>query len=109
MSNKTDIDSVYMLVCQAFTGSGGWPTSVFMTPDKKPFFAGTYFPKTSRGRILGFKELLLALQDKWENDRSFLIKQSEDVVEHLKQFRQSSETANISIIEDAVKQFSELK
>ena len=41
---RPDIDSVYMAVCQAYTGSGGWPLNIFMTWDKKPFFAGTYFP-----------------------------------------------------------------
>ena len=46
---RPDIDSVYMAVCQAFTGSGGWPTSIFMTANQEPFFAGTYFPKTSQG------------------------------------------------------------
>lgn len=62
---RPDIDSVYMAVCQAFTGSGGWPTSIFMTADQKPFFAGTYFPKTSRGGMIGFRELLLAIHEKW--------------------------------------------
>ena len=42
---RPDIDGVYMAVCQAMTGSGGWPTSIFMTPDQAPFFAGTYFPR----------------------------------------------------------------
>jgi len=46
---RPDIDSIYMSVCQALTGNGGWPMSIFMTPDQKPFFAGTYFPKISRG------------------------------------------------------------
>lgn len=41
---RPDIDAVYMAVCQAMTGSGGWPLTIFMTPDQKPFFAGTYFP-----------------------------------------------------------------
>ena len=45
---RPDIDSVYMNVCQALTGSGGWPLTILMTPDQKPFFAGTYFPKKSR-------------------------------------------------------------
>ena len=45
---RPDVDSVYMSVCQAYTGSGGWPMSIFMTWDKKPFFAGTYFPPRSR-------------------------------------------------------------
>ncbi len=103
---RPDIDSVYMSVCQAFTGSGGWPTSIFMTPDKKPFFAGTYFPKTSRGSMIGFKELLLAIHDKWVSDRSFLLTQAEGIIEHLKQNTFSSENADKSLIEDAVKQFS---
>ncbi len=103
---RPDIDSVYMSVCQAFTGSGGWPTSIFMTPDKKPFFAGTYFPKTSRGGMIGFKELLLSIHDKWEKDRNFLLKRSDEIVEHLKNDRFSAENADKSLIEDAVKQFS---
>ncbi len=105
---RPDIDSVYMSVCQAFTGSGGWPTSIFMTPDKKPFFAGTYFPKTSRGRMIGFKELLLSIQDKWENDRNFLLRRSDDIIEHLKEDTFSAENADKGLIEDAVKQFSVL-
>ena len=43
---RPDVDTVYMRVCEAYTGSGGWPTSIFMTAGQKPFFAGTYFPKT---------------------------------------------------------------
>lgn len=105
---RPDIDSVYMSVCQAFTGSGGWPTSVFMTPDKKPFFAGTYFPKKSQGRMIGFKELLLSIQNKWENDRDFLLKQSDDIVEYLKKDSISFQNADKSLIEDAAKQFSKL-
>ncbi len=105
---RPDIDSVYMSVCQAFTGSGGWPTSIFMTPDKKPFFAGTYFPKTSRGVMIGFKELLLSIHDKWEKDRNLLLKQSNDIVEHLKEETFFTENADKSLIEDAIKHFSVL-
>lgn len=59
---RPDIDSIYMFVCQAFTGSGGWPTTIFLTPEQKPFFAGTYFPKTSKYGQPGLEELLLAVQ-----------------------------------------------
>ena len=55
---RPDIDSVYMRACMAFTGSGGWPLSAFLTPDQRPFFAGTYFPKTGRGGMTGFLDLL---------------------------------------------------
>ena len=55
---RPDLDQIYMSVCQALTGQGGWPLSVFLTPEKKPFFAGTYFPKRSRFGITGLMELL---------------------------------------------------
>ena len=77
---RPDIDSVYMAVCQALTGSGGWPTSIFMTPEQKPFFAGTYFPRTSRFGTMGFKELLTVIHDKWENDRSSLLHSADMIV-----------------------------
>lgn len=49
---RPDLDGIYMAVCQAMTGNGGWPLTIIMTPDQKPFFAGTYFPKKSSfGRI----------------------------------------------------------
>ena len=57
-----------MAVCQAFTGRGGWPVSIFMTAEQKPFFAGTYFPKTARYGAVGLKELLLIIQQKWKNE-----------------------------------------
>ena len=60
---RPDIDNIYMTVCQAFTGSGGWPTTIFLTPEQKPFFAGTYFPKTSSYGRLGLKEPLLRVHE----------------------------------------------
>ncbi len=88
---RPDIDSVYMSVCQALTGSGGWPTTIFLTPDQKPFFAGTYFPKTARFGQVGLKELLLAVHEKWKHDREELLQSADSVIEHLK--RQSARTA----------------
>ena len=76
---RPDIDEVYMSVCQAMTGGGGWPLTVLMTPEKKPFFAGTYFPKeTVYGRI-GMKELLTRVMTLWQTGRDDLIRQSEDI------------------------------
>ena len=66
---RPDIDSVYMTVCQAFTGSGGWPMSVFMTWDKKPFFAGTYFPPTPRFGMPSFRDVLNAVTMQWGTER----------------------------------------
>ncbi len=84
---RPDIDSVYMTVCQAFTGSGGWPASIFMTAGKEPFFAGTYFPKTSRYGSIGFKELLLSIHSKWENDRDALLRPAEELAAALRENR----------------------
>ncbi|MGB4429348.1 MAG: thioredoxin domain-containing protein, partial [Thermacetogeniaceae bacterium] len=69
---RPDIDSVYMNVCQAMTGSGGWPLTVFLTPEGHPFFAGTYFPKHSRYGGVGFVELLKAIREKWAENREEL-------------------------------------
>ncbi len=82
---RPDIDSIYMAVCQAFTGSGGWPTSIFMTADQKPFFAGTYFPSRARGRMIGLRELLHLIHEKWDNERHLLLEQAEEIIAHLEQ------------------------
>lgn len=82
---RPDIDSVYMSVCQAFTGSGGWPMSIFMTWDKKPFFAGTYFPAQSRYGMPGFSDLLNALAKRWRSNREELLQSAEHVIDHLTQ------------------------
>ena len=66
---RPDIDQLYMTVTQALTGSGGWPMTVVMTPDKRPFFAGTYFPKQSIGQRFGMLELVPALSAAWTDRR----------------------------------------
>ncbi len=81
---RPDIDSVYMSVCQAFTGSGGWPMSIFMTWDKKPFFAGTYFPPHSRYGIPSFNNLLIAITNQWQNNRQELLNSASQVMTHIK-------------------------
>ncbi|HBL83999.1 MAG: hypothetical protein A2Y17_05825 [Clostridiales bacterium GWF2_38_85] len=92
---RPDIDSIYMSVCIAFTESGGWPTSIFMTPEQKPFFAGTYFPKTARYGMSSFNDLLLSISDKWKSNKAELIYSAEKVIEHLKQKpSQSSEVSD---------------
>lgn len=76
---RPDIDSVYMAVCQAFTGRGGWPMSIFMTAKQQPFFAGTYFPPESRYGMIGFRELLLTVAKRWNADREVLLASAEDI------------------------------
>lgn len=89
---RPDIDSIYMAVCQAFTGSGGWPTSIFMTADQKPFFAGTYFPKHTYGGMIGFYKLLELIHEKWRQDRAALIQHADTIIDHL---NRREDTANM--------------
>ncbi len=65
---RPDIDHIYMTVCQVMTGEGGWPLTVIMTPDQKPIFAGTYFPKTGRYGRPGLLELLGRISRVWKED-----------------------------------------
>lgn len=80
---RPDIDSVYMSVCQALTGSGGWPMSIFMTAQQKPFYAGTYFPPSSRYGAPGFGDLLLAIAEKWKNGKQELLQSADQILAHI--------------------------
>jgi len=82
---RADIDSIYMTFCQAYTGSGGWPLTIIMTPDKQPFFAGTYFPKRSRYGREGLIDLLNSINDMWVKDKKRLIDFSDEMVENIQQ------------------------
>lgn len=105
---RPDIDSVYMTVCQAFTGSGGWPMSIFMTWDQKPFFAGTYFPPTSRWGTPGFSDLLTVVASQWQSDRPGLLWSAEQVVKALKQPRAAASDGNEQqLIRQAYQMFAE--
>ena len=78
---RPDIDEIYMTATQIMTGSGGWPNSVFLTPDLLPFFGGTYFPpEDSRGRP-GFPRVLEALHEVWTNQQAEVIAQAEKITE----------------------------
>nr|WP_132281933.1 thioredoxin domain-containing protein [Natranaerovirga hydrolytica] len=76
---KPDVDHIYMEVCQALTGTGGWPLSVFLTPDKLPFYAGTYFPKHNKFGSMGFIELLENINKAWDEDEKSLVKNGERI------------------------------
>ena len=86
---RPDIDSVYMSVCQALTGSGGWPLTIFMTPEQKPFFAGTYFPKKNRYGSQGLEDLLQQISYLWRNEQEKLLDSSEKIVSVLRQIHSS--------------------
>jgi uncharacterized protein len=69
---RPDLDDIYMAATVALSGSGGWPMTVFLTPEQEPFFAGTYFPPESRGGAIGFGTLLARIRELWKNQRSAL-------------------------------------
>jgi uncharacterized protein len=76
---RPDIDHVYMTVCQMMTGSGGWPLTIVMTPDKKPFFAATYIPKGSRYGRTGLMELIPRISEVWRNRRKDVLESAENM------------------------------
>jgi uncharacterized protein len=80
---RPDIDSIYMSAVQALTRSGGWPMTVFMTPDGAPFYGGTYFPPVPRGGLPSFQQLLLTLADAYENRREEVLQSAGSVRDYL--------------------------
>jgi uncharacterized protein len=87
---RPDIDAVYMRFVEDLTGSGGWPMNVFLTPDLKPFFGGTYFPPVDRGGQMGLTSLLARVADYWQKDRVKLVGQADEITAKL---RHSTEDA----------------
>lgn len=81
---RPDIDAVYMSVCQAINGSGGWPLTVIMTAQQQPFFAGTYFPKRGRYGQQGLTELLTEIGRLWRNDRKKLLSLGDKIMSAIK-------------------------
>jgi len=82
---RPDVDRVYMSYLQALTGQGGWPLSVWLTPDLKPFYAGTYFPPEDRQGRAGFPTVLRAIARGWREDRPRLVEEAERVVAALRE------------------------
>ena len=80
---RPDIDSIYMTICQRVTGRGGWPLSAWLTPDGKPFYIGTYFPKEPQGQMPGFLDLLDKISDSWSDpdDRSEMKQRAEQWID----------------------------
>jgi uncharacterized protein len=104
---RPDLDHIYMTVCQALRGSGGWPLSVFLTPDCKPFFAGSYFPKSARMGMPGFSDIILQLGHLWKNQRAKVIQAGEEItraVQPKKPQATGGEAFSLSVLEGAYEQ-----
>ena len=82
---RPDVDHAYMAACQAMTGHGGWPLSVFLTPEGKPFFAGTYFPPARRYGMPAFREVLEAIAETWRTRRKEIQERADNVWQAIRQ------------------------
>ena len=78
---RPDVDRIYMAYVQSLTGSGGWPMSVWLTPDRKPFYGGTYFPPDNRYGRIGFLQLISRISELWAARRGELLKQASEYVD----------------------------
>ena len=81
---RPDLDEVYMAATVALSGSGGWPMTVFLTPDQQPFFAGTYFPPDSHGGRIGFRQLLGRIGEAWHEEREKLVGRAAELTGYLR-------------------------
>ena len=86
---RPDVDRVYMAFVQATTGSGGWPMSVWLTPELKPFYGGTYFPPSSRWGRPGFAEILAEIAKRWRESRAELAASADGVIERLREVQRN--------------------
>jgi len=87
---RPDIDKIYMTVCQMMTGSGGWPLTIIMTPDKKPFIAGTYFPKESRFGRIGLIDLIRRVKNLWNNNKDEILNSADQITMSLQNIDQEA-------------------
>ncbi|MDQ3785144.1 MAG: thioredoxin domain-containing protein [Actinomycetota bacterium] len=101
---RPDLDAVYMEAVQAMTGQGGWPMTVWLTPDEKPFYGGTYFPPQERGGLPSFKRLLVGVADAWANRRAEIEEQGTRLMgamSSLLRLEPSTEVVSEGILDDA--------
>ena len=94
---RPDLDSIYMNAVVAMTGQGGWPMSLFLTPDGKPFYGGTYFPNTRRYNMPAFKDVLSAIANAWKDRRDDLIDDSARVIAAIDQADLSGDDAPLEL------------
>ncbi|MBN1372905.1 MAG: thioredoxin domain-containing protein [Anaerolineaceae bacterium] len=80
---RPDLDGIYMNAVVTMTGQGGWPMSVFLTPNGEPFYGGTYFPPVRRHGMPAFREVLLSAARAWENDRAEIVRAGQSLAEHI--------------------------
>jgi uncharacterized protein len=99
---RPDVDRIYMTYVQATTGGGGWPMSVWLTPDLKPFVGGTYFPPDDRYGRPGFPTALRRIAEAWSNDRDRIVTSSENVLEQLRKDTQFDPASGLVVSRDTL-------
>ncbi len=102
---RPDLDEIYMKAVQAMTRHGGWPMTVFLTPDLEPFFGGTYFPSVDRHGLPSFQRVLMGVANAWKDNRLEITQSSRELAQHLRLIRpvdQKAQELDHSIIESAV-------
>lgn len=92
---RPDLDHIYMDAVQAMTGSGGWPLNVFLTPEGKPFYGGTYFPPQKAFNRASWTDVLLSIHDAWTNRRSEMEEQADTLTEHIKKSNNFGQIKNV--------------
>jgi uncharacterized protein YyaL (SSP411 family) len=100
---RPDLDTIYMQATVAMTGSGGWPMSVFLTPDLKPFYAGTYFPPVQRYNMPAFKDVLVGITRAWQQEPDEISRVSEQVSSHLQQSLTSEQNSESTFQQEHLK------
>jgi uncharacterized protein YyaL (SSP411 family) len=107
---RPDVDAVYMDAVQAITGSGGWPMTVFLTPEGAPFYGGTYFPPVDRHGLPSFKRLLLAISETWRKRRTEADSQGRRLIDHIglaTKLRPSTEPITTAVLDEALSNLSQ--
>ncbi|MDF2540402.1 MAG: hypothetical protein K0S47_120 [Herbinix sp.] len=107
---RPDVDAIYMSVCQSITGGGGWPLTILMTPDQKPFYAGTYLPKEANYGMPGLVDLLEEVHTQWTENKQALVRSGIEITNVMvREFQDKKKTGTISkdLISLAVTQFNQ--
>src|SRR5215212_7618381 len=106
---RPDVDRVYMTFVQATTGAGGWPMSVWLTPDLQPFYGGTYFPPSAQYGRPGFVDVLTEIARAWREDRLNVVKSAAQIVERLAAMANGQDEKNVADADALTKTFQQFQ
>jgi uncharacterized protein YyaL (SSP411 family) len=106
---RPDIDHIYMTVCQALTGSGGWPLTIIMDADKRPFYAATYLPRGNQGGMMGLLELLPRVAQLWAEDKDSLLQSGQQISQLIaaQPEQKTSQSVTLTLLSQAFRQFAQ--